>query len=501
MTSINRTMYPLQSSFSSIKSMQGRLDQLQVQLGTGKKFQTLADYGNQRPLSLQVRERLSRIEGYTQNSGTVNLRLDMLDTVMTRLEKVETDTRGSAIVGGYGSDNLNLTNVPQMSKSRLDELVTLLNSQLAGRYLFGGSAADKPPVAGMDALLNGETGKAGFKQVVTERKLADAGADGLGRLDLTRVGVTVTLAEDGVHPFGYKLSTITTTSPGIIPSPIAGSPPSTVINVGGTVTAGETIDIGLTLPDGSSTSVKLTAVTGTPTSPGEFQIGVDAFATSANIEAALNTSLLELSKTELDASSTFAAAQNFFNGQGETVQRVNGPPFETATSLVAATSSNTVQWYRGSDTAGAPRDSVTAKVDDSTIVSYGVEANEAGFVNLMRSLAAMAVSTFQATDPRSHDRFDAVSRMQNDRLSEGHNSEPGSLELITLELGQARSAIGNAKDRNTAYKTQLDTMLADVEQVGVEEVAMELLAVKTRLEASYTTTAAMSQLSLVYFLR
>ena len=500
MTVINRSMFPMQSGFSSIKSMQARLDQLQVQLGTGKKFQTLADYGNQRPLSLQVRERLSRIEGYTQNSGTVNLRLDMLDTVMTRLEKVETDTRGSAIVGGYGADNLNLANVPQMSKSRLDELVTLLNSQLAGRYLFGGSAADKPPVANIDALLNGETGKAGFKQVVTERKLADAGSDGLGRLDLTRIGVTVTLAEDGVHPFGFKLSTLSTTSAGIALAQPSGSPPSATLNVGGTVTAGETIEVGLTLPDGSSTSVKLTAVTGTPAAAGEFQIGVDAFATSANIEAALNTSLLALGETELDASSTFAAAQNFFNGQGETVQRVNGPPYETATSLVAATSSNTVFWYRGSDSA-SPRDSVTAKVDDSTIVSYGIEANETGFVNLMRSLAAMSVETFSGSDTTSHKRFDAVSRMQNDRLSEGHNSEPGSIELVTLELGQARSAIGSAKDRHTAYKTQLETMLADVEQVGVEEVAMELLAVKTRLEASYSTTSAMSQLSLVYFLR
>ena len=112
MTVINRSMYPMQQGFSSIKNMHARLDQLQVQLGTGKKFATLADYGNQRPLSLQVRERLSRIEGFTQNAGTVNLRLDMLDTVITRIEKIETDARASAIVGGYGADNLNLTNVP-----------------------------------------------------------------------------------------------------------------------------------------------------------------------------------------------------------------------------------------------------------------------------------------------------------------------------------------------------------------------------------------------------
>ena len=91
--------------------------------------------------------------------------------------------------------------------------------------------------------------------------------------------------------------------------------------------------------------------------------------------------------------------------------------------------------------------------------------------------------------------------MQSERLSESKNSEPGSIELITLELGQARAAIGNAKDRHTAYKAQLDTMLADIEQVSIEEVAMELLALKTRLEASYTTMSAMSQLSLVNYLR
>ena len=54
--------------------------------------------------------------------------------------------------------------------------------------------------------------------------------------------------------------------------------------------------------------------------------------------------------------------------------------------------------------------------------------------------------------------------MQSDLLSEGKNSDPGSIELITLELGQAREAIGNAKDRHTAYKAQLEAMLADIER-------------------------------------
>ena len=96
--------------------MQARLDQLQVQLGTGKKSQTLADYGNQRSLTFRSASGSSRIEGYTQNAGTVNLRLDMLDTVMTRLDKIEAEARGSAIAGGYGADDINLANVPTLSQ-------------------------------------------------------------------------------------------------------------------------------------------------------------------------------------------------------------------------------------------------------------------------------------------------------------------------------------------------------------------------------------------------
>src|SRR5690606_2998514 len=49
----------------------------------------------------------------------------------------------------------------------------------------------------------------------------------------------------------------------------------------------------------------------------------------------------------LAAASTFAAADNFFNSQGVPVLRVAGPPFDTATGLVAATTADTVMWYQG----------------------------------------------------------------------------------------------------------------------------------------------------------
>ncbi len=43
-----------------------------------------------------------------------------------------------------------------------------------------------------------------------------------------------------------------------------------------------------------------------------------------------------------------AAANNFFNvDAGQPPMRVAGPPFDSATSLVAGTPANTVTWYTG----------------------------------------------------------------------------------------------------------------------------------------------------------
>jgi len=51
--------------------------------------------------------------------------------------------------------------------------------------LFSGSAINTPSVASIEDILNGNTTQAGLKQVISERKQADVGATGLGRLVIT----------------------------------------------------------------------------------------------------------------------------------------------------------------------------------------------------------------------------------------------------------------------------------------------------------------------------
>lgn len=498
---VGKSMFAAQPGFSAVSRMQQRLDALQVQLGTGRKAETLADLGADRMFDLTIRQRLSRIEGYKQNAEAATLRLDVLGTVMERLESLETETRASAAPGGFGADGINLSTVPTLSKARLDELLALLNTNVAGRHLFGGNATDRQPVAQIEEILDGAGGRDGFRTVVGERKLADAGADGLGRLDLSRSASTLTLAEDGTHPFGFKLSTLSQSGSGAfaLTAP-SGAPPQLSVFVTALPDAGDTVTIGLTLPDGSGTSIALKAVTGAPAAVGEYAIGGTTDATAANLEAALNAALLDVGSKQLSVASTFAAADNFFNGRGETVMRVNGPPFETATSLVAATGGDTVLWYRGEDGA-SPRGTVGVKVDDHSVVAYGAQANEEGFVALLRSLAAMTVETYPTGDATAEERFSAVAATQSTRLGDANDAGAGSIEVVTLELQLARGSIVAAAERNNAYGLQLDTTLAGIEEASIEEVAMEMMALKTRLEASYETISMLSQLSLVNYLR
>lgn len=500
MSLINRTMYPVQTSMNLIGKMQERFAQLQTQLATGQKASTLAEMGSDRYFDLSIRSRVSRIEGYQSNIDMVNMRLDVFDKVVSRLDTVESDARAAISPSAYGSSNINFGTAPSFARSQLDEVVNLLNTDVDGRFLFAGGKVDQRPVESADALIDGAAGKAGFRQVAAERLMADQG-NGLGRLTMGTAADTVTITEDGAHPFGFKLSTLTSsgTTGTTLTVPTGAAPKSAAVQFSSQPLDGSSLTLGLTMPDGTEESITLKAVTGTP-GEGEFQIGADVNATAANFSAALQTKLTTMSNTELASASNYAAAENFFNAQNQPVQRVQGPNFATATALVTADPTTTVLWYKGEDAANA-RGTVKVKVDDTANVSYGAQANESGSLALIRSLAVVSIQSFTNADPTSKGRFDAVANRNFSTLSESHNNEPGSIEMLAVELGNAKVNVASISDRQDSYKAQLTGLLSDIETVPEEDVAMEILALQTRLQASYQATSLVASLSLVNYLK
>src|SRR3569623_2261906 len=167
---INRTMYPVQTSMDLFLRMQSQFTSLQTQLATGQKASNLAELGSDRYFDLSIRSRLSRLNGYSTNITMVNSRLDMFDQITTRLSAIQQDGRGMITPNSYGSQDVILGAVPVQAASNLDEVINLLNCDYNGRYLFGGSVTDKRPVANLDAILYGSGGKAGIKQIASERQ-------------------------------------------------------------------------------------------------------------------------------------------------------------------------------------------------------------------------------------------------------------------------------------------------------------------------------------------
>src|SRR5690606_2506542 len=161
-----------------------------------------------------------------------------------------------------------------------------------------------------------------------------------------------------------------------------GADPSSVnVTFSGTLTAGETVSVTLQEPSGTTRVVELKAVAGKAVA-GQFSIGATADENAENFAKGL----------ELALTGAAQAAE------------------------------------------GNPRQSVSAQVDDSTRVNYGIEANESGLLRMIRTLGAMSIETYPDADPNAKARFDAMALRQQSELSEAHNSERGSIEILTMEL-------------------------------------------------------------------
>ncbi len=257
----------------TLTTMRSTSDNLQMQLNTGLKSQDFAGLGSSRSVSLSLRTQLSRIDTYQSSIETVDLRLKLMDTNLTRMAAITNEVKSAADPTEFSIVSNGQTSSQVASRLALDEMIELLNADVAGRYLFSGSTTDKEPVELMDTILNGAGTRVGLKQVIQERQSADLGADGLGRLALTAPAAptadTFTLAEDGDHPFGFKMTAITPNTPWLSSTALTPAPATTDLTVATVPNVGDTVRFSFDLPDGTTHELTLTATNTNP--PGENQ--------------------------------------------------------------------------------------------------------------------------------------------------------------------------------------------------------------------------------------
>ena len=483
----------------ALVDMRSQLTDLQRQLGTGKKSTTYAGLGVDAGLVVGLRGKLSAMTGYADTITNVGTRIDLQQSALTRISVLGNAVKG-ATVAPFDIDGSGQTTAQRAASAQLDEALGLLNTQVGDRYLFSGRAVDTPAVETTDHILNGDGARAGFKQVLAERAQADLGANGLGRLLIPPAsGSQVSVSEDVAGSvFGFKLAGVNSTLTGATATGPTGSPPGITVNLASNPNAGDAVTFSFDLPDGTSEKLTLTATAASPPGAGQFTIGANGAETAVNLQAALTAGVGKLAATSLTAASAMAAAHDFFDvDAGDPPQRVAGSPF-TATALTNGTASNTVTWYTGEIGTDPARGSAVAKVDDQLSVAYGVRANEQAIRSTVENIAVFAATSFSASDPNASDRYTAL----NQRLAAGLDSPPGQQKIadIQSELTYAQTTMQSASDRQQQRRTTLEGLLDGIEGAPPEQVAAQILALQTQLQASLQTTAMLYKISIVNYL-
>jgi hypothetical protein len=497
----------------AMTDLRAAFDDLTRQMSSGRLADTYGGLGSGRTMSLAMRAKISEMEGYHSTIQMVDLRVNTLSTSLTRLATMAAEQRSDTdpadttlIVDGQ-------TRAQVDARHRFEEALSLLGTDIVGSYVFGGRSTQRSPVLTADKILDGDGTAVGLRGVIAERRLADrgtvdvdlAGSDSVGRLTIgASTGSAFTIAEDGVHPFGFKLGGATTTIPGATISAPAGSPPSIDVGLSSQPSEGQAVRLTLALPDGTSEDIVLTASADATANDGsQFQIGTSVAATLDNLRAAIVAALDTRSQTVLAAASSVVAARDFFAAGPQTPpKRVDlTPPASaaTATALRDATAADTVLWYTGDDDpALGARDSLSSRIDSGISVDTGVRANEEGIAKVVRTFALFAAEVYSPGDPNRQARNLALSDRVRTALQP--DSSVGSLTAITTELSGAQRAAKAADSRLATALNAAKDLIDGVEKADDQTVAASLLTVQTRLQASYQTTAMLSKLTLVNFL-
>ncbi len=363
----------------SLVGMRSQMSDLQRQFATGKRSDDYAGIGLNRGLTVSLRSQLAATASYGDTITNLNVRIDLAESVLSRIGEIGTETKNS--VAEMTSEEGRI-NAQGSAKSALGEMLGLLNSRAGDRYIFSGLATDTPSV---ESLGDDHGWRCGSRRVQSGRLRTSAGryghfgpwpacgliADAGQRQYRGRRGRFGVRVQAECHQLDLER--------------IDGERPSG--NAARNVHRSRRrqsclrrkVSFTFDLPDGSQETITLKATTTVPPGPDEFAIGQDPATTAANLQTKLQSSLGTLARTSLTAASALTAADNFFNTDAANPpQRVDGPPFDTATGLIDGDASNTVMWYTGEAGSQPARTTAAARVDQSITVNYGLRANEEG---------------------------------------------------------------------------------------------------------------------------
>nr|WP_321980221.1 hypothetical protein [uncultured Cohaesibacter sp.] len=477
------------------------MQDLTIQLSTGKKAQTYGGLGRDAGIALDYRSQITSVQGYQSSIEQAQVQIDMMNVGLERIVNMGVEVSGSATGTQYDITSNNKSVAQATSGVLAKEMIGILNTEVDGDFVFSGTTTDVLPAISYDRIVYGYGGEDGLLAVTDERIRADAGADGLGRLALSTAGATMTLSEEATD-FGYKLSNVTSTLDNVTVTGPAGTPASLDVTVTGVPEANQIISFTFDMPDGSTERIELTAVQGaSDAGEGEFSLTGTPATIATSIKDVLEFQLGQNVISAGEAASRIQGSMDFFlTSSGGEPKRVVGVP-ETATTLDTATVAGkpTVNWYVGdNDASVASRDTATVQIDSRLDVSYGARANEDSIARQLAYMTAFSLPTYDQDSSVDEERYTTFA----DAISSGLSSvNQGDVVKTTLtEIGVANKVMEDANSRHYTTLSMLQTALTETEGINDEEVAAKIMTIRTTIESSYQAASMMYNLSLSNFI-
>jgi len=182
--------------------LRDRITVLGEQISTGRQGRTYAAIGTDAPKAMDLRAEIGRRETYqttvNQTLSKIRVSQDVLDRIGAIAQKFTASS--TKLLGAARPEEIQ-TQAAQ-AQAAMTEVATLLNEQVNGEYLFGGSDSHNPPIPNPQAIATSGMGLAIKTQVAS-----------LNGSNVTSVtNATKTLAQSnaaGTTPFSDFLSATT----------------------------------------------------------------------------------------------------------------------------------------------------------------------------------------------------------------------------------------------------------------------------------------------------
>jgi flagellar hook-associated protein 3 FlgL len=421
-----------------------------------------------------------------------------------KLSQVTSSLTGATVTGPSGSpaaisidlgttnpnagDQISFTfNQPDGTTTSVQLTATTTSPPPTGSFLIGATPA--ATAANLNTALNTAVGTVANTTLVAASAI-EAGNDFFNTASVATGNSAVT--NQAVPPTAITAATV-----------LSGSSSSNSLSPG--FTNGDTITVNgttLTFVNGTAGSGQIS----TTATVGDLLSAIDSI-TGTSTPSTIDGGVVEIhtddaASLSITSSPAGAIGDLGFSGASITAPvpplRVSGTPLSSATSLVAGTSANTVQWYTGNSGPGSARSSSTARIDSAITVQYGAQANESAIRSQLQSIAVFAAFTASPTGGNSAAQISALSQSIATNLTPQAGQQ--TIEDIQSQFAQAQTVMQDTSARQAQSQTMLQDMVDNTETVSTQTVASEILALQTSLQASYQTTSMMSQLTLTKYL-